>query len=95
MFEFCKKKGGGSEVAMEASKMVLLDNSFNSLVVAIENGRMVFDSLRKVILYLLPAGSFAQVVPIILHICLGVPTPLSSFQVNTKLQSNLKPTVPS
>jgi len=73
--------GGGSEVAMEAAKMVLLDNSFNSLVVAIENGRMVFDSLRKVVLFLLPTGSFVQVVPIILNICVGVPMPLSSFQM--------------
>jgi len=73
--------GGGSEVAMEAAKMVLLDNSFNSLVVAIENGRMVFDSLRKVVLFLLPTGSFVQAVPIILNICLGVPMPLSSFQM--------------
>ena len=73
--------GGGSEVAMEAAQMVLLDNSFNSLVVAIENGRLVFDNLRKVILYLLPAGSFSEVVPVILNIYFGVPSPLSAFQM--------------
>ena len=73
--------GGGSEVAMEAAQMVLLDNSFNSLVVAIENGRLVFDNLRKVVLYLLPAGSFAEVLPIMLNIFLGVPMPLSAFQM--------------
>ena len=73
--------GGGSEVAMEAAQMVLLDNSFNSMVVAIENGRLVFDNLRKVILYLLPAGSFSEVVPIILNIYFGVPLPLSAFQM--------------
>ena len=66
---------------MEAAQMVLLDNSFNSLIVAIENGRMVFDSLRKVVLFLLPTGSFVEVVPVILNICLGVPMPLSSFQM--------------
>ena len=73
--------GGGSEVAMEAAQMVLLDNSFNSMLVAIENGRLVFDNLRKVILYLLPAGSFAEVVPIVLNIYFGVPLPLSAFQM--------------
>ncbi len=71
--------GGGSEVAMEAAQMVLLDNSFNSMVVAIENGRLLFNNLRKVILYLLPAGSFSEVVPIVLNIYFGVPIPLSAF----------------
>jgi sodium/potassium-transporting ATPase subunit alpha len=73
--------GGGSEVAMEASQMVLLDNTFNSIVVAIENGRLVFENLRKVILYLLPAGTFSQIVPLILNIYIGVPLPLSAFQM--------------
>lgn len=71
--------GSGSEVAMEASQMILLDNSFNSILIAIENGRLVFDNLRKVILYLLPAGSFAELVPILVNIFLGVPLPLSAF----------------
>ena len=42
--------GGGSEVAMEAAQVVLLDNSFNSMLIAIENGRVVFENLRKVFL---------------------------------------------
>ena len=73
--------GGGSEVAMEAAQVVLLDNSFNSMMIAIENGRLVFENLRKVVLYLLPAGSFSEVVPIILNIYIGVPLPLSAFQM--------------
>ncbi len=52
--------GSGSEVAMEASQLVLLDNNFSSMLIAIENGRLVFDNLRKVILYLLPAGSIGK-----------------------------------
>jgi sodium/potassium-transporting ATPase subunit alpha len=71
--------GSGSEVAMEAAQMVLLDSSFTSILVAIENGRLVFYNLRKVILYLLPAGSFAELVPILVNIFLGVPLPLSAF----------------
>ena len=73
--------GGGSEVAMEAAQMVLLDNSFNSLVMAIENGRLVFENLRKVIIYLLPAGTFAEIVPFILNIYIGCPLPMSAFQM--------------
>ena len=53
--------GSGSEVAMEASQMVLLDNSFGAILTAIENGRLVFDNLRKVILYLLTAGCMGEV----------------------------------
>ena len=53
--------GSGSEVAMEASQMVLLDNCFSSILVAIENGRLVFDNLRKVILFLLTTGSMGEV----------------------------------
>ncbi|CAF1079929.1 unnamed protein product, partial [Brachionus calyciflorus] len=71
--------GGGSEVAMEASQMVLLDNSFQAILIAIENGRLVFDNLRKVILYLLPAGSIGELCPILVNIFFGVPLPLSAF----------------
>lgn len=44
--------GGGSDVAIEAADMVLLE-SFSSIVVAIQRGRLVFDNLQKTILYLL------------------------------------------
>ena len=73
--------GGGSEVAMEAAQIVLLDNSFHSVLVAIENGRMVFENLRKVIMYLLPAGSFSEIVPVLLNVFFGMPAPLSAFQM--------------
>jgi sodium/potassium-transporting ATPase subunit alpha len=54
--------GNGNEVAIEASHLVLLDNSFSFITKAIENGRLVFDNLRKVILFLIPAGIFAEVI---------------------------------
>ena len=61
----------GSAVACEAANIVLLDNNFSSVLVAIENGRMVFENLKKVILYMLPAGCFSEVTPIILNVLLG------------------------
>jgi sodium/potassium-transporting ATPase subunit alpha len=73
--------GSGSEVAMEASQLVLLDNNFSSILIAIRNGRLVFGNLRKVILYLLPGGCVAELVPVLLSIFLGVPQSLSSFQM--------------
>ncbi len=48
--------GAGSEVAMEASQLVLLDNNFSSILIAIENGRLVFYNLRKVIVFMLSTG---------------------------------------
>ncbi|RIB24813.1 hypothetical protein C2G38_1997693 [Gigaspora rosea] len=71
--------GGGSEVAIEAADMVLLDNNFSSIVVALESGRLVFDNLKKVILYLLPAGSWSELIPVLVNVFLGVPSPLSTF----------------
>jgi sodium/potassium-transporting ATPase subunit alpha len=71
--------GSGSEVAMEASQLVLLDSNFSSILVAIENGRLVFENLRKVILYLLPAGSMGELVPVLMSIFIGVQCNLSAF----------------
>ncbi len=73
--------GSGSEVAMEASQLVLLDNNFSSILIAISNGRLVFENLRKVILYLLPGGCFAELIPVLMSLFIGVPQTLSSFQM--------------
>jgi sodium/potassium-transporting ATPase subunit alpha len=50
--------GSGSDVAKEAASMVLLNNDFASIPVAIEMGRLVFDNLKKVMLYLMPVSLF-------------------------------------
>jgi sodium/potassium-transporting ATPase subunit alpha len=73
--------GSGSEVAMEAAQLVLLDNNFASILIAIENGRLVFDNLRKVILFLLPGGSMGCLIPLLMSVFVGVPLNLSSFAV--------------
>ncbi|WVW86130.1 hypothetical protein I302_108171 [Kwoniella bestiolae CBS 10118] len=72
--------GGGSDVAMEAADLVLLE-SFASVTVAVEYGRLVFDNLKKTCLYLLPAGSFSELMPILLNVLLGLPQILSSLQM--------------
>jgi sodium/potassium-transporting ATPase subunit alpha len=71
-------KAAGSDVALEASDLVLLDK-FDSIVEAIRLGRLVFQNLQKGIAYLLPAGSFSEIWPVILNVFFGVPSPLSSF----------------
>jgi sodium/potassium-transporting ATPase subunit alpha len=59
--------GSGADVAREAAHIVLTDSKFSSIVVGIENGRMSFDNLKKVILYLLPAGSFSELMPVLAY----------------------------
>ncbi|KAI0246247.1 sodium-potassium ATPase [Lactifluus subvellereus] len=72
--------GSGSDVAREAADMVLLED-FSAIVVALEYGRLVYDNLKKTILYLLPAGSFSELMPILLNVLIGVPQMLSNIQM--------------
>ena len=85
---------------------VLLDlvllQSFSSITIAIQRGRLVFDNLQKTILYvgilpespilrvlidsvfqLLPAGSFSELIPVLLNCLLGLPQVLSNLQMST------------
>lgn len=68
----------GSDVAIEAADMVLLD-SFAAIVEAVRYGRVVFDNLKKTIAYLLPAGSFSEFWPVFTNLVFGIPQILSSF----------------
>jgi sodium/potassium-transporting ATPase subunit alpha len=68
----------GSDVAIEAADLVLL-GGFDSIIDAIRLGRLVFQNLQKLISYLLPAGSWSEIWPVLLNVFIGVPLPLSSF----------------
>jgi sodium/potassium-transporting ATPase subunit alpha len=70
--------GSGSDVAIEASDMVLLD-SFSAIIEALLYGRVVYDNLKKTICYLLPAGSFSELWPVMTNVLFGLPQVLSSF----------------
>jgi len=70
--------GSGSDIAIEAADMVLLD-SFAAIVSAVQYGRLVYDNLKKTIVYLLPAGSFSELWPVITNVAFGIPQILSSF----------------
>ncbi|KAH9848973.1 calcium ATPase transmembrane domain M-containing protein [Lenzites betulinus] len=71
--------GAGSDVAKEAASMILLNNDFTSIVVAIEMGRLVFDNLKKVIIYLMPAGSYSEFITVFCNTFLGMQLALSSY----------------
>ncbi|KAI8351050.1 putative K, P-type ATPase [Mortierella sp. GBAus27b] len=68
----------GSDVAIEAADLILL-GGFDSIPVAMRLGRIVFQNLQKVIGYLLPAGSWSEIWPVLVNTFLGTPLPLSSF----------------
>lgn len=67
--------GSGTEVAKQASDMVILDNDLGTITAAIEEGRVIFDNIRKVTVYLL-AGSFTELTLIGTSILFGWPLPL-------------------
>ena len=64
----------GTDVAREASDMVLTDDNFVSIANAVEEGRVVFDNVRKVTYFLLSTGA-AAIVAIISSIAFGMPLP--------------------
>jgi magnesium-transporting ATPase (P-type) len=62
----------GTDVAKEASDMVIADDNFASIYRAVELGRVVFDNIRKVIFFLIPP-SIAAIVSILATVMLGLP----------------------
>ena len=72
--------GTGTEVAKEASDMILLDNNFRTIEAAVEEGRNIFSNIRKVVLYLL-SGSFSELILIGGSLLLGLPLPLIPAQI--------------
>ncbi|KAF9231509.1 hypothetical protein BU15DRAFT_68277 [Melanogaster broomeanus] len=71
--------GSGSDVAKEAAALILLNNDFASIPVAIEMGRLVFDNLKKVTLYLMPVGSYTEFMAVLANVLLGMQLALSSY----------------
>jgi magnesium-transporting ATPase (P-type) len=70
----------GTDVAREAADMVLVDDDFASIVAAIEEGRAVFDNVRKFITYVL-VSNVAEVAPFVAFMLFHVPLPLTIMQV--------------
>ena len=70
----------GTEVAKEASDIVLLDDNFASIVSAAEEGRGIYKTIKKVILYLF-STSMGEVLVIVGALVLGYPLPLLAAQI--------------
>ncbi|MFH1896191.1 MAG: HAD-IC family P-type ATPase [bacterium] len=72
--------GNASEVAKETADMVLLDSNFSTIVAAVNEGRVIFENIRKVMLYLL-SDSFTEVILISAALFLGTPLPILAVQI--------------
>jgi magnesium-transporting ATPase (P-type) len=70
----------GTEVAKEAAKIVISDDNFATIVAAVEEGRIVYRNIKKLILYLF-ATSMAEVVVLMTALILGYPPPLMAVQI--------------
>ncbi|HET7269736.1 MAG TPA: cation-transporting P-type ATPase, partial [Rubrobacter sp.] len=72
----------GTEVAREAATMVLTDDSFVSIVAAVEEGRVVYDNIRKFVTYIF-AHATPEVVPFLIYALSGgaIPLPLTVMQI--------------
>lgn len=72
--------GGATDVAKESADLILLDSNFATVVAAVEEGRVIFDNIRKVVAYVL-SNSFAEVLTIFIAMMLGWPAPLLVAQI--------------
>jgi len=70
----------GTDVAKEAADMVIVDDNFASIFKAVEEGRVIFDNIRKVTYYLLPPG-IAAISSILVTVTLGLPMPYLPAQL--------------
>jgi len=70
----------GSDVSKQAADMILLDDNFASIVVGVEEGRLIFDNLKKSIAYTL-TSNIPEISPFLVYILFGIPLPLGTVTI--------------
>jgi calcium-translocating P-type ATPase len=72
----------GTDVAREAATMVLTDDNFASIIAAVEEGRVVYDNIRKFITYIF-VHAIPEIVPFLIYALAGgaIPLPLTALQI--------------
>jgi magnesium-transporting ATPase (P-type) len=70
----------GTDVARESADMVLMDDNFANIVAAIQEGRGVFDNIRKFLTYIL-TSNIPELVPYLAFVLLRIPLPLTILQI--------------
>ncbi|EAR87213.3 Na,H/K antiporter P-type ATPase alpha subunit family protein (macronuclear) [Tetrahymena thermophila SB210] len=68
----------GSDVTKDAADMILLDDDFASIVSGVEEGRKIFDNLKKTFVYLL-CSNIPEILPFLAFIIFSIPLPLSNI----------------
>ncbi|MBI2707338.1 MAG: cation-translocating P-type ATPase [Proteobacteria bacterium] len=71
---------GGTEVARQASAMILTDDNFATIVSAVEEGRAIYGNIRRTMQYLL-SGNMAEILTVLGAALMGWPTPLAPIQL--------------
>jgi sodium/potassium-transporting ATPase subunit alpha len=71
---------GGTDVAREAADLVLLDDNFATIVAAIEEGRAVYQNIRKFLTYIL-TSNIPELVPYLAFVLFRIPLPLTIIQI--------------
>lgn len=72
--------GGGTDLAKEASSIIITDNNFASITAGVEEGRITFSNLRKVIYLLISTGA-AELLTVALAIIFNMPLPFVAVQL--------------
>jgi sodium/potassium-transporting ATPase subunit alpha len=72
--------GSGSDVAKNAADMLLLDDNFSSIVNGVQEGRVIFDNLKKSITYTL-SSNIPELMPFLTFIIIQIPLPLSTILI--------------
>ncbi|XP_041373035.1 sodium/potassium-transporting ATPase subunit alpha-3-like [Gigantopelta aegis] len=70
----------GSDVSKQAADMILLDDNFASIVTGVEEGRLIFDNLKKSIAYTL-TSNIPEISPFLLFILADIPLPLGTITI--------------
>ncbi|XP_062816444.1 sodium/potassium-transporting ATPase subunit alpha-2-like [Anolis carolinensis] len=70
----------GSDVSKQAADMILLDDNFASIVTGVEEGRLIFDNLKKSIAYTL-TSNIPEISPFLMFIILSIPLPLGTIAI--------------
>lgn len=73
-------ENGGTDVAKNASDMILADDNFVTIVEAVKNGRYIYDNIKKAIHFLI-STNVGEIVAILLGLLLGLDTPLLAIQL--------------